>query len=112
MEKNYSKNFAWWSMAVFGKNLKFGKSFQNFGRHCGIVSIFEGNIYPCNLRSKRETWDQNFGASSGSGSDCCPLVVDPLTFIALLGFIGVSTYFFAIYNQNEFNGGMKTFFEI
>ena len=46
-----------------------------------------------NLRSKRETWDQNFGASSGSGSDCCPLVIDPLTFIALLGFIGAATYF-------------------
>ena len=45
------------------------------------------------LRSKRETWDQNFGASSGSGSDCCPPVVDPLLVMALLGFIAAATYF-------------------
>jgi hypothetical protein len=29
--------------------------------------------------------------------DCCPLVVDPLTYAALIGFIGLATYFF-----NEF----------
>ena len=26
--------------------------------------------------------------------DCCPLVVDPLTYAALIGFIGLATYFF------------------
>ena len=45
------------------------------------------------LRSKRNARDQNFGASSGSGSDCCPPVVDPLLIMALLGFIGAATYF-------------------
>ena len=36
------------------------------------------------------------GAYSGSGygNDCCPLVVDPLTYIALLTFIAAATYFF------------------
>ena len=29
--------------------------------------------------------------------ECCPLVVDPLTYAALIGFIGLATYFF-----NEF----------
>ena len=32
--------------------------------------------------------------SSGYGDDCCPLVVDPLTYSALLGFIALATYFF------------------
>ena len=45
------------------------------------------------LRSKRNARDQNFGASSGSGSDCCPPVVDPLLIMALLGFIAAATYF-------------------
>ena len=31
--------------------------------------------------------------SSGYGSDCCPLVVDPLTFISLLSFVALATYF-------------------
>merc|ERR1712045_615012 len=57
-------------------------------------------------RSKRAIRDQRFGASStygsgsdllgafsSGGSDCCPPVVDPLTFIALLGFIAAATYF-------------------
>ena len=32
--------------------------------------------------------------SSGYGDDCCPLVVDPLTYSALLGFLALATYFF------------------
>ena len=34
------------------------------------------------------------GSYSSGGGDCCPLVVDPLTFAALIGFIGLATYFF------------------
>ena len=30
--------------------------------------------------------------SSGYGSDCCPPVVDPLTYIAFLSFIGAAVY--------------------
>ena len=33
--------------------------------------------------------------SSGHG-DCCPLVVDPLTFSALLGFLAAAVYFFQV----------------
>ena len=34
------------------------------------------------------------GSYSGSGgSDCCPLVVDTLTYISLIAFIGLATYF-------------------
>ena len=57
-------------------------------------------------RLKRAIGDQSFGASSGyggstdlvgafssGGGDCCPPVVDPLTFLALLGFIAAATYF-------------------
>lgn len=29
----------------------------------------------------------------GGGLECCPLVVDPLTFFALIGFIGAATAF-------------------
>ena len=34
-----------------------------------------------------------YGAHNGYGGDCCDLVVDPLTFIALVGFIALATYF-------------------
>ena len=33
-------------------------------------------------------------SGGGHGMDCCPLVVDPLTYAALIGFIGLATYFF------------------
>ena len=36
------------------------------------------------------------GAFSGGGGDCCPLVVDPKTFLVLLGFIGLAVYFLQI----------------
>ena len=39
----------------------------------------------------------NHGSFSGGGMDCCPLVVDPLTFAALTGFIGLATYFLERY---------------
>ena len=66
------------------------ESYQNF---LSKKSDCEINQKLFNWRSKRQTWDQSFGASSGYGSDCCPPVVDPLTFIALLGFIAAATYF-------------------
>ena len=34
----------------------------------------------------------HYGSYSGGG-DCCPLVVDPLTYASLLGFIALATYF-------------------
>ena len=36
-------------------------------------------------------------SGGGHGMDCCPLVVDPLTFAALTGFIGLATYFLERY---------------
>ena len=33
-----------------------------------------------------------YGSHSGHGYDCCPLVIDPLLFLALVGFIGAGTY--------------------
>jgi uncharacterized membrane protein len=32
------------------------------------------------------------GYSSGGGSECCPLVIDPLTLTAILGFIAAATF--------------------
>ena len=66
------------------------ESYQNF---LSKKSDCEINQKLSNWRSKRQTWDQSFGASSHYGSDCCPPVVDSLTYIALLGFIGAATYF-------------------
>ena len=34
--------------------------------------------------------------SYSSFGDCCPLVVDPLTYFALLGFLGAAVYFFQV----------------
>ena len=33
-----------------------------------------------------------YGSHSGYGHSCCPLVIDPLLFLALVGFIGAGTY--------------------
>ena len=77
--------------------------YQNF---LSKKATCESNQSLSKWRSKRAIRDQRFGASSsyGSGSDllgafssgggdCCPPVVDPLTFLALLGFIAAATYF-------------------
>ena len=81
------------------------ESYQNF---LSTKSRCESIQSVLNLRWKRSINVQNlipdsiyfFGESSGYGSessgygsDCCPPVVDPLTFTALLGFIGAATYF-------------------
>ena len=65
-------------------------SYQNF---LSKKSTCEDNQKSLKWRLKRGIGDQSFGASSSYGSDCCPPVVDPLTFIALLGFIAAATYF-------------------
>ena len=47
------------------------------------------------FRWKRQLYfseDQDTSASY-SGDDCCPLVVDPLTYLALKAFIVAATYF-------------------
>ena len=37
----------------------------------------------------------SYGGSYSSGyGDCCPPVIDPLTYAALLGFLALATYFF------------------
>ena len=66
------------------------ESYQNFLSKKSECEI--NQILP-KWRSKRGIGDQSFGASSHYGSDCCPPVVDSLTYIALLGFIGAATYF-------------------
>ena len=44
-------------------------------------------------------YGDHHGAFSGSG--CCPGVVDPLTMLALVGFIALATYFFEIQIRNS-----------
>ena len=66
------------------------ESYQNFLSKKSECEI--NQILP-KWRSKRGLGDQSFGVSSHYGSDCCPPVVDSLTYIALLGFIGAATYF-------------------
>ena len=41
----------------------------------------------------------HYGSFSGSG--CCPLVVDPLSYAALIGGIALATYFFQIQITNS-----------
>ena len=51
----------------------------------------EPNVYSNSGNS--ENSGSFMGSYSGSGSECCPLVIDPLTFISLLSFIGLAAYF-------------------
>ena len=43
----------------------------------------------------------HYGSFSGHGSGCCPLVVDPLSYAALIGGIALATYFFQIQITNS-----------
>ena len=36
---------------------------------------------------------ESYSSYSENPSDCCPLVVDPLLYLAFLGFIAAATYF-------------------
>ena len=60
------------------------------------LQTFSDNDY--NLKTYSGSHSSGYGddhyGSFSSGGDCCPLVVDPLTFAALLGFIALATYFF------------------
>ena len=42
---------------------------------------------------KSDYGGDQYGSFSSAGG-CCPLVVDPLTYAALIGFIALATYFF------------------
>ena len=46
-------------------------------------------------KSHHSGYGDHYGAYSGGG-DCCPLVVDPLTYAALLGFLAAAVYFFQV----------------
>ena len=48
-----------------------------------------------------------YGAHSGHGHDCCPLVVDPLTWFALLAFIAAAAYFLEVAVQMSMLGRRK-----
>jgi hypothetical protein len=58
------------------------------------LDTYSGDDYSIKTYSGGYGGDHH-GAFSGGG-DCCPLVVDPLTFAALIGFIGLATYFFNV----------------
>jgi hypothetical protein len=45
--------------------------------------------------------NDHYGSFSGHGSGCCPLVVDPLSYAALIGGIALATYFFQIQITNS-----------
>ena len=47
------------------------------------------------LKSHHSGYGDHYGAYSGGG-DCCPLVVDPLTYSALLAFLAAAVYFFQV----------------
>ena len=62
------------------------------------LDTYSGNDYSIKTYSGGHSGGyggDHHGAFSGGG-DCCPLVVDPLTFAALIGFIALATYFFNV----------------
>ena len=57
------------------------------------LDTYSGNDY--SIKTYSGGHSGGHGSFSGGG-DCCPLVVDPLTFAALIGFIALATYFFNV----------------
>ena len=74
------------------KNHNDGHSSYNDGYHTEHSGYSDHDGYNDRL---------GYGSFSGHGSGCCPLVVDPLTMLALVGFIGLATYFFEIQIRNS-----------
>ena len=72
---------------------------NSFSAHSVMLAGLTCVIYMFNdiLRGTLGSGYGNHGSFSGGGMDCCPLVVDPLTFAALTGFIGLATYFLERY---------------
>ena len=54
------------------------------------MDTFSGNDYSL------KTFSGGHGSYSSGHGDCCPLVVDPLTYSALLGFLAAAVYFFNV----------------
>ncbi len=63
----------------------------------GRVSDSLASTFDLNVAPSRQYYitDNELQASSGSG-DCCPPVVDPKTWLVLVGFIALATYFLRI----------------
>ena len=96
---------------------------------CSVQPAYETNNYfrftrPFDFKASYETvqnWrprqgrqydysqydDPIYGAASGHGDDCCPLVVDPLTLFALLGFLVAATYFLWVAITMNVMGGRR-----
>ena len=77
----------------YEKGPNFHQSHRCFAIH--VQSIENSNFKM--MKIFNEKGKINHLHSGGGGMECCPLVVDYLTFISLLTFIGLATYFF-----NEF----------
>lgn len=92
--------------------IEISKSFwKNRQNNYPLLRSYQGNTFRPNsnryglydedtnsYNNKITTYGDNsridaYGAHSGYGGNCCDLVVDPLTFIALVGFIALATYF-------------------
>ena len=66
--------------------------------------IKKNQIPDQNLRASQSSYGHSgsgsgygdHGSYSSGGGDCCPLVVDPLTYAALLAFLALATYFFNV----------------
>ena len=48
------------------------------------------------LRGELGSGFGHHGSYSSGHGDCCPLVIDPLTYAALLGFLAAAVYFFNV----------------
>ena len=72
-------------------------SIKTFGDNNYIPKTFSGGHYRSSgyrdLASRGSGYDRDHYGSYSGGGDCCPLVVDPLTYASLLGFIALATYF-------------------
>ena len=72
-------------------------SIKTFSDNNYIPKTFSGGHYGSSgyrdLASRGSGYAEDHYGSYSGGGDCCPLVVDPLTYASLLGFIALATYF-------------------
>ena len=75
-------------------------SIKTFSDNNYIPKTFSGGHYGSSgyrdLASRGSGYAGDHYGSYSGGGDCCPLVVDPLTYAALLGFLAAAVYFFQV----------------
>ena len=74
------------------------RSYMSPNKRLGESSYYDGNaVFDYRDGDASSTSLIDRGGYGSDGDDCCPLVVDPLSFLAVVTLIGIGTYCLNVY---------------